>query len=259
MFKNLFNRSKIQVEFIDYKTGALIGKSAMKPEQLPETFELQTTFTLADQEWTVIEANPVHSKDFTVTKSLKLRLQRVEMLNPKDILYTLPTISNEFPGISNTKGFDKFLTTLYEDDWRQREFLNKSAFPLVEIEINGIKGIWKSHNKKVDDNLNAFDSIHVRSTIGLPDLHVDLAEIQRLLKTNEIGSAFIERQGFIENGFSLKTQNTTYAGVVLNNLVKELCVLTFNNNTIKEIEGINNLFNLIYVDWYNCSIIADGE
>jgi len=259
MFKNLFGNSKIRVEFIDFRTGELIGKSLMKPEQLPETFELYTNFTLSGQEWTVIEANPVHSKDFTLTRSLKLKLQKVEKLNPENILYTLPTISNELPRIIDTPQFEKFRTTLHEDDWRQREFLKNSAFPLVEIELNGIKEIWKNHNKIVGDNLNAFDSIHIRRTIGLPGLNLDFIKLQEFLAIDEIGSLFIDRQGFIENGFSFKTENTTYAGIVLDSLLKEFCILTLNEYTIKEIDAINHLFNLIYVDWYNCSIIAEND
>lgn len=259
MFKNLFSNNKIQVEFIDFRTGELIARSAMKQEQLPETFELHTTFTLADQEWTVMEANPLHAKEFTLTKSLKLKLQKVEKLDPKDILFTVPTISSEFPRLTDTPQFDTFQTTLYEDDWRQREFLNRSAFPLAEIEVEGIQYIWTNHNKKVGDNLNAFDSIHVRSTIGLPNLNIDFIKLSEFLATDETGSAFIENQGFVENGFSLRTENTSYAGIVLDNVIKELCIVSFNKNTIKEIEAINHLFNVIYADWYNANIIADHD
>lgn len=259
MFKNIFGNNKIQVELTDIQTGKLIGKSAMKPEQLPESFELYTTFTLAEQEWTVVEADPVHSKDFTLSKSLKLKLQKIEKLNPKDILYTLPTISNELPSICENSQFDSFRINFYEDNWRQREFLNKSSFPLVEIEIKGIKNIWDNHNIKVGDDLNAFDNVHVRSTIGLPSLCIDFKKLQEFLGINQIGGAFIERQGFIENGFSITTENTSYLGVVINNQVTELCILKFNDYTINEIEAINRIFKLIHVDWYNMSIINDND
>jgi len=259
MFKNLFSNNKIHVEFRDFRTGELIGKSAMKPEQLPESFELYTTFTFEDEEWTVVEADPVNSIDFTLSKSLKLKLQKVEKFNPKEILYTLPTIANELPDICDNSRFDSFRKTFHEDDWRQREFFNKSSIALVEIEINAIKKIWSNHKKKVGDNLNTFDKVHVRSTIGLPDLDIDFKKLQGVLAINQIGSAFIDRQGFVENGFSFETESTVYAGIVLNNVVKELCILTFMENTISEIKAMNRIFSLIHVDWYNYNIITDND
>lgn len=231
----------------------------MKPEQLPDSFEVYTSFTLEGQEWSVIEADPVHSKDFTLSKSLKLKLLKVEKINPQDILLTLPTISNEIPDISETSRFNDFCTTFHEDHWRQREFLNSSSFPIVEIEVKAIKEIWKNHNRKIDENFNAFDKLHVRDTIGLPNLNIDFNKLQEFLGVNKIGSAFIDRLGFAKNGFSLETENTVYAGIVLEDEVKELCILTFNENSVNEVEAINRLFNLIHVDWYNYTIIADND
>ena len=259
MFKNLFSNNKIQVEFTDHNTGKLIAASALKPEQLPQSFELNTTITLAGAEWSVVEADPVHSKDFIKAGWLKLKLQKIGQFDPGNILFTLPTISNEFPIIADTALFDSFRTNFHEDDWRQREFLNRSSLPVVKAEINGIKEIWENHNKKVDGNFNAFTKVHVRKSIGLPGLNIDFKKLQTLLAVTQAGSAFIDRQGFLENGFSFETGNTTYAGVVLNGVVTELCILTFKENTIKEIAAINRTFNVIHVDWYNGHIIDDHD
>ena len=122
MFKNLFNDNKIEVEFTDAGTCELIARSVMKPADLPETFELNTTLSLQGQEWAVTEADPVHSKDFIESGSLKLKLQKIAKVDPHNILYTLPTISNEFPIIADRSAFDNFRTNFYEDDWRQESF-----------------------------------------------------------------------------------------------------------------------------------------
>lgn len=259
MFKNLFSNNKIQVEFTDYNTGELIARSAMKPEQLPESFELNTTLTLEGHEWSVKEADPIHSKDFIASGALKLKLQKIQKIDPNNILYTLPGISNEFPLVADTSAFDNFNTNFYEDDWRQREFLNRSSLPLVEIEIEETKKIWKDHSKKVDGNFNAFTRIHVRSSIGLPGLNIDFKKLQELLAITQTGSAYIDSRGFLENGFSFETENTTYLGVVLNGVVTELCILTFNENSLSEIKAINRTFNLVHADWYNCHIIDDHD
>jgi hypothetical protein len=258
MLKNLFGNNKIQVEFTDANTGELIARSAMKPGELPETFELNTTLNLQFQEWAVTEADPVHSKDFIASGALKLKLQKIQKIDPNKILYTLPTISNEFPIVAGTPAFDNFKTNFFEDDWRQREFLNRSSLPLVEIEIEETKKIWKDHSKKVEGNFNAFTKIHVRRHIGLPGLNIDLKKLQELLAITQTGSAYIDSRGFLENGFSFETENTTYLGVVLNGIVTELCILTFNENSLSEIKVINHQFGLIHVDWYNCHLIDES-
>ena len=44
LFDKIFGKSnKIKVQFIDSSNGNVIGISEMPPEQLPETFEIQTT------------------------------------------------------------------------------------------------------------------------------------------------------------------------------------------------------------------------
>ena len=98
LFDKIFGKSnKIKVQFIDSSNGNVIGVSEMPPEQLPETFEIQTTMHLNDEDWSIEEAIPAHSKDFLQSKNLTLKMRKVEKMNPNDIWFTTPTISNEFP------------------------------------------------------------------------------------------------------------------------------------------------------------------
>src|SRR6476661_6831797 len=94
--------------------------------------------------------------------------ENVQLINPKEIWFTAPTISNEFPQtISKTKEteFDIFIL---EDDYRQNEFLNLSSLPQIEDEFIGIREIWTSHSKK-SGGYTLFKNCHVRRVIGLPN------------------------------------------------------------------------------------------
>ena len=52
LFDKLFGNSrKIDVQFIDYSTGNVIGVSNMLAEQLPATFAIETKMTIAGSEW----------------------------------------------------------------------------------------------------------------------------------------------------------------------------------------------------------------
>src|SRR5712671_630105 len=116
-------------------------------------------------------------KIFGRTKKQDVETAQQQLLNPKDILFTIPTVSNEFPPISETPIKANFDTLIFDDDWRQNEFLNFSALPLIEIEIQEIKKIWDNYSKKVDEQFTAFTGCHVRKTIGEPKLEIDFEEL----------------------------------------------------------------------------------
>jgi hypothetical protein len=258
MFNNLFSK-KVKVTFIDDSTHNVIGESYMQPDQLPETFEVATTMTLSDQEWSVVKASPANSMEFTKSRNLVLRLRKIEYLNPQNILYTLPTISNEFPPISETSAFTEFEFTIHEDDWRQREFLTRSALPVIDIEMEGIRHVWENDHQKIDDKFNAFTNVHVRSKVGRPLLKLSLESMLKFLSETRLGQLKISGQGTVENGFVLKTEFTTYYGIVIDNTIRELSIVDYGEGTNQEIILINREYDLVFVDWCNSNVITDHD
>lgn len=255
LFDKIFGSDKIKVQFIDNVNGQTIGVAEMTPDQLPETFSVATTMHIADVDWNVQEAIPPNSVDFIKSKSLILKMRKVEYINPKDILFTLPTISNELPATTSKSSSQDFIS-MREDDWRQNEFLNKSSFPLVDIEVSKIKDIWTNHSKNVEANFNAFDKCHVRDTIGVPNLGFDLQSLQNVLKTEKIGGIKINDQNVVD-GFSLKTEHSTFYGIRNGNKVSQLALTDYTDQTIKEIQAINEAFDLIFANWYHGEIVAE--
>jgi len=249
---------KIRVEFINSLNNEVIGISEMTADQLPETFEVNTTMNLGgDNDWSVDEAIPEKSTDFIKSKHLILKMSKIELMNPKDILFSLPTISDEIASTVPKALFNDFEYQILEDDWRQNEFLNKASINLINQEIEEIKKIWK--NGKIEDaSFNAFKNCHVRSLIGFPNLNIDFENLKSLLKIKKIGSLkFIKQKEFVENAFVFKTEKTTYYGIVANHIVTQLCIGEFSDETIEEINQITNEFNLLFVGWYNYEIIGN--
>lgn len=249
---------KIKVQFIDNATGQTIGITEMTADQLPQTFSVATSMRIRENEWTVEEAIPANSVDFVKTKSLVLKLRKIEYMNPQDILFTLPTISNELPTTTDHSVYMDFENSISEDDWRQNEFLNQSSFPLVDIEVSKIQDVWENNRKEVDANFNAFSKCHVRETIGEPQLLLNLNNIREVLQTDQIGSLTINNQ-FVKNGFSLQTTSTTYYGTIENDKVTQFCISSFTDNSIDEINKIVNAFDLIFVNWYHCDIVTKND
>jgi len=98
---------KVQVTFIDDATGAVFATSHMPPANLPESFELDTTLHLGDDNWSVIHAEPQTKKEYTRSGTLTLRLRKLEMVATESI---------RFSQLDITERFDDNLS-LGVDDW----------------------------------------------------------------------------------------------------------------------------------------------
>ena len=256
LFDKIFGKSnKIKVQFIDSSNGNIIGISEMPPAQLPETFEIQTAMHLNDEDWSIEEAIPAHSKDFIQSKSLTLKMRKVEKMNPDDMWFTTPTISNEFPQTEPKTKKSDFDINIHEDNYRQKEFLNIDSIPKIEEELKAIREIWENHSKKSEE-YTLFKNCHTRKTIGLANLSIDFNELQSSLNSNSIGQVKINGE-ILSNGYGLKTENTTYFGTLNNGKVIELCISQWNDKTTNEILKINKKFNLLFVDWINCDLIKN--
>ena len=67
---------KVTVTFIDDATGAAFASSKMPPDNLPESFEIDTTLHLGDDDWSVVHAEPHKKAEFTKSGKLTLRLRK---------------------------------------------------------------------------------------------------------------------------------------------------------------------------------------
>ncbi len=103
--------------------------------------------------------------------------EKVELMNPNDIWFTTPTISNGFPlTVATTKQTD-FDINIHEDDYRQNEFLNFSSESLIDKEFIGIRNILENHSKKNED-YTLFKTCHVREVIDAPNLKINFNELK---------------------------------------------------------------------------------
>src|SRR6478609_4441659 len=94
-------KREVTVTLIDDVTDEPIGVTKMPPADLPETFERETTLHIGDVDWSVVDATPKTRPEYSASKSLTLRLRRIEKVDPRNILFSLPSICDYIPPLGN--------------------------------------------------------------------------------------------------------------------------------------------------------------
>jgi hypothetical protein len=197
----------------------------------------------------------IFNKIFGQTKKTEQEFEKVETMNPNDMWFTTSTISNEIPQTAPKTKETDFDIVIHDDDYRQNEFLNISSLPQIQVEFNAIQEIWANHSKKSEE-YTLFKNCHVRKTIGLPNLTINLNELKVLLGCNSVGQVIINGEVLID-GFALETENTTYFGTLNGDKVIDFCIAEWNDNTRNEILEVNKAFSLLFVNWHHCNLIEN--
>jgi hypothetical protein len=253
MFK-FFKKSTIKVKLIEALDNDLIGEVNLSPSQLPQSFKTSTTMHIGDKDWQVVKAEPEDYSDFYKSGELTLWLRPVETIDPSLIRFSIPTISNELPGVSDSSPFNDFTLTLHEDNWRQIEFLPLSLLPVIQEEMADVEAIIFPEDDPDFNSLNGFDKVHVRRRIGEHHLSIELeafCEKAGIIQRGNI--AFQGYNVFVKNGFSLKGANYTWYGIAEENIIRDLAI-DFFDSIDDEIMQILNHYDLLMVEWCRGSI-----
>src|SRR5262245_44707119 len=81
----------------------------------------------------------------------------VEWVDPKKILFSLPTIYDVQPVLDEVPGGVQPAFKIHEDDWRQVEFVARRHRAALEQELADLRAFKQAHSKGV-----GWDSISVR-------------------------------------------------------------------------------------------------
>ena len=135
----LFSR-KVAVTLIDDATGAPFAITEMPPDDLPGSFEAETTLHVGESDWSVVHAEPLTRPEYAKSGKLVLRVRRIERVNLSDILFSLPSICDRVPAVGD-RPLAGDECVLVEDDWRQFEFVSRQLAAESDAEIAAIRCI----------------------------------------------------------------------------------------------------------------------
>ncbi len=230
----------VRVEFIDAATGAAIGKTELDPEQLPETFAIATKLTIAGKEWSVERAEPATRAEFAASGTLRLTLRAIVLVDPKTILFSLPTIESALPAMRD--GDPTHAHVLAEDDWRQRELVARRFEPEISVERDAIRAV------RAERKGAGFTRIHVRARIPEPLAGLDLPYARVVAAIGDAARrelAFASTAGLVEGGFAFRLPTTTVYGYEIDGRVAVLGFTAAPDATLRAAFGSD----VLVVDW----------
>jgi hypothetical protein len=254
--------SKVKVSFIDDTTGESLGVAEMPPADLPESFELDTTLHLGDDDWSVVDASPKTRAEYAKSKALTLRLHRIERIDPRHILYSLPSICDAIPAVN-----DQLLSgtefVLAEDDWRQFELVSNELAREVDEEIAKIRLIHDNATAEV-----GWREIHIRTKPEAPLVcNLTLTDLARTLNISVQmnGVTYHGASSRIADGYALTTKDgLTVYGVAPNGNVQVIAfgqypASTPNHESIDRLKSLAHDLNLDLVNWCRCARVASDD
>ncbi|RKH15048.1 hypothetical protein D7V97_01105 [Corallococcus sp. CA053C] len=248
----------IQVSFIDAETNRPLGEVKLPVENLPASFEAATKLELGGRSYEVVSAAPMTAREFQATGTLRLELREVKvaMVDPKALLYSLPTIHGDLPATSegSTKQGRQVLE-LHEDDWRQVEFVALTLQAPVEAELEAIQRIHTGHRKGP-----GFDALHIRGGVPSPleGVRLTLADLRGALDEAaawQDGLSFRGVAGLVAGGFAVQLSSalwlygTEHAGHVTALGLHRTGASANHERVARMLAALAARYQLCLVDW----------
>jgi hypothetical protein len=212
----LFQRvgeKRVSVTFVD-TNGQPLGRSEMPASQLPDSFQIATTLEMQGNNWSVVRAEPATKSEFATSGQLRVVLAPVQQLDPKQLLFSLPTISDELPAMIDGAASTNMLQ-IHEDDWRQREFVSAARRAQLVEELQDVNEIHREHKIGL-----GFDAVHIRKRIPRPlEAKLRLDELMKVLTPDHVfeGVALDASGSRLKNGYAFRAGSLTLWGTTDDN------------------------------------------
>jgi hypothetical protein len=251
----------IEVTFIDELTDESLGVTYIPANNLPDSFEKDTTIELSGADWRVLNARPKTRAQYTKSKQLILWIRQIEAVNPQDILYSLPSICKVVPEVNDRSLLGNELT-IAEDDWRQFELISHQLADKVDKEIAKIRLVHDRATVGI-----GWKEIHLRSKPEIPIVtNLALPHLASMLKVGKSdGITYDGSRSPISDGYSFKLNDDfSIYGLAPNGKVRVLAIgqdsnIPPNQESIDRLQQLARKLNLDLVHWCRCLRVTPDD
>ena len=237
----------VRIELIDEADGTVIAESEVPLESLPERFAgMETTLTVGDSQYTVVHAEPATRDTIASTGVARLTLRKVVSVDPRSILFTLPSVENALPRSIGLAPGVEVTVRIPEDDYRQVEFVHVSAIEAVDAELADIRRVLADGRDG-----RFFRECHVRQRVTDPlrGARVTVEALASALGVEARPFGIRGDAGAAEDGFSLPYSDAVVYGISRDGFVTTLAVHGFLEDIVGSLHPIALEQNLVLVDW----------
>ena len=91
----LRKKKTVKIQFFEDSESEPFASTEMPFEQIPEVFEIGSTMSISDDEWSIICVEPPLRSEIIATGALDLRLSKVVMINPAETSYSQADITEK--------------------------------------------------------------------------------------------------------------------------------------------------------------------
>jgi len=241
----------VHVELIDAVSRERLGEADLPIDQLPESFAVSTTLHIGNGDWHVEKADPVTRAEFAASGHLRLVLRKIEHVDPKTILYSLPTLESALPAL--VPG-DADALVIHEDDWRQIELVSVTHAAALDAELAAIREVISERG-----DLPGYRRLHVRERIPQPlaPARVPLDDVAIALGSPPRRDvAVADRGSVVAGGFAFAAGDGAIYGRAEHEHVVALCV--FRDASLAALVELARTHDLVLVDWCATQVLRPG-
>ena len=242
---------KIKVKLIDVTNGHLLHKYKIPAQQLPFAFNKPTILEIGNTNWRIFKADPVFADDFIFKKKLTLHVQEATSDNAVQNLFNTPTTYHGMPTTGSQSLYNNFTLSLSADDWRQLEFLPITQRLFIDEDIKAVEDILVSH----PNALLGYGKQYKRTKTAGIALDIPWQCFCTMFNNFDLGNIYYDNKGFIQNGFSLRSDSYVYYGLLYEGNVKSLSLVQYEGID-DELMRVLETFKLVLINWCNASSLS---
>ncbi|MBK7862224.1 MAG: hypothetical protein IPJ65_27180 [Archangiaceae bacterium] len=226
------------VTFIDADSGQTFLRLKLPARQLPESFSPATLLNLGKDDWQVVTAQPESTQGLASGAAVVLTLRKVSAIDPRELLFSLPTVADEVPALT-AEGRGEVLLQLTEDDWLQHELLPVELRARIDAELAAVREVLE-HSRRG----SGFERLHLRKALPRP-FEGRALRVEALATRFGAPGVVAAQAGFFEHSFAFAVPGGVLYGEALEGAVRAMGL----SSRAVEVAALCADERLLRVDW----------